>query len=310
MSSVLLDCPESISQTKYKGSYSWPQTSPAATVEVSCGKNPLQSAWRKCAINIDLEQSFWGKPNMTECKLLEELPSNILDLHNVIITEENAQDVVQHILYLLPDATLDMEELEVIGNKISDIVKFLDLSMTLAEAILTILDYILLQEMEDQNIRKITNRILKTTEEIGYKLAHTERNTSVITTSFALLVMRPDPSVFEGVAFGVTSYDQGRDIKISVQENPFENALASVRLPKSLKTFLGDNQADPETYSKIQFNFFGTTSLFVDDSLQKERLNTYVVSASVENSLIQNLNEPVNVTLQHINKNTVGYVLK
>lgn len=47
-----------------------------------------------------------------------------------------------------------------------------------------------------------------------------------------------------------------------------------------------------------------------DDSLQKERLNTYVVSASVENSLIQNLNEPVNVTLQHINKNTVGYVLK
>ena len=42
----------------------------------------------------------------------------------------------------------------------------------------------------------------------------------------------------------------------------------------------------------------------MDDSLQKERLNTYVVSASVENSLIQNLNEPVNVTLQHINKNT------
>lgn len=52
-------------------------------------------------------------------------------------------------------------------------------------------------------------------------------------------------------------------LQISVQENPFENALASVRLPESLKTFLGDNQADPEMYSKIQFNFFGTTSLFV-----------------------------------------------
>jgi len=44
------------------------------------------------AINIDLEQSFWGKPNMTECKLLEELPSNILDLHNVIITEGKPPD--------------------------------------------------------------------------------------------------------------------------------------------------------------------------------------------------------------------------
>lgn len=51
-----------------------------------------------------------------------------------------------------------MEELEVIGNKISDIVKFVDLSVTLAEDILTILDYILLQEMEDQNIRIMANR--------------------------------------------------------------------------------------------------------------------------------------------------------
>ncbi|OXB79475.1 UNVERIFIED_CONTAM: hypothetical protein H355_008370 [Colinus virginianus] len=325
LSSVLIDCPESVSQTKYKGSYSWPQTSPAGTAEVSCKKNPHQSARRSCAINTDLEQSFWSQPNVTECKLLEELPSNILDLHDVDITEaihldvkphespvllfffslfpENAQDVIQHILYLLPDATLDMEELQVIGNKISDVVKFVDLSVTLVEAILTLLDYILLQEIEDQNIRQMTNSILKTTEEIGYKLSHTERNTSVVTKSFALLVMRPDPSVFEGVAFGVTSFDRRGDIKISVQESPFENALASVRLPKSLKTFLGDNHADPDMYSKIQFNFFGTTSLFVDDSLQKESLNTYVVSASVENSLIQNLNEPVNVTLQHINKN-------
>lgn len=45
-----------------------------------------------------------------------------------------------------------------------------------------------------------------------------------------------------------------------------------------------------------------------DDSLQKERLNTYVVSASIENSLIQNLIEPVNITLQHIDQNTVGYI--
>uniref|UniRef100_A0A8C3C991 Uncharacterized protein n=1 Tax=Cairina moschata TaxID=8855 RepID=A0A8C3C991_CAIMO len=116
--------------------------------------------------------------------------------------------------------------------------------------------------------------------------------------------MRPDPSVFEGLAFGITSYDQGVDLKIDVQENSFKKALASVFLPKSLKTFLGDEYSDPEKHPKIQFNFFGTTSLFVDDSLQKERLNTYVVSASIENSLIQNLIEPVNITLQHIDQNT------
>ncbi|KAM6251920.1 adhesion G-protein coupled receptor G4-like [Spheniscus humboldti] len=303
---ALMDCPESFSHTTYKGNYSWPPTSPATKAEVSCKKNPLQSARRSCAINIELEQAFWKKPNMTECKLLEELPNSILDLHDIRITEENAQDVVQHILYLLPDATLHMEELEIIASKISDIVRLADTSMTLAETILSILNYILLQEIEDQNIRKMTNSILKTIEEIGYKVTYTGRNTSVIITSLALLVMRPDPSVFGGLAFGVTSYDRGVDLKINVQEYPFKKALASVFFPKSLKKFLGIEHSDPDKRSKIQFKFFGTTSLFADDSL-KERLNTYVVSASIENASIQNLNEPVTITLQHIDQNTIPH---
>lgn len=41
-----MDCPESFSHTTYKGNYSWPLTSPATKVEVSCRKNPLQSARR------------------------------------------------------------------------------------------------------------------------------------------------------------------------------------------------------------------------------------------------------------------------
>ncbi|KAK2528849.1 Adgrg4, partial [Columba guinea] len=296
---ALMDCPESFSHTTYKGNYSWPLTSPATKVEVSCRKNPLQSARRSCAINIELEQAFWKKPNFTECELLEELPNNILDLHDIMIIEENGQDVVQHILYLLPDATLHMEELEIIASKLADIVKLPDMSMTLAETILYILNYILLQEIEDQNIRKITNSILKATEEIGYKVTYTERNTSVVTTSLALLVMRPDPSMFEGLAFGVTSYHRGMDLKVDVQEKPFKKALASVFLPKSLKKFLGIEHSHPDKHPKIQFKFFGTTSLFADDSLTKERLNSYVVSASIENASVQNLNEPVTITLQH-----------
>ncbi|KFV70197.1 putative G-protein coupled receptor 112, partial [Dryobates pubescens] len=38
------------------------------------------------------------------------------------------------------------------------------------------------------------------------------------------------------------------------------------------------------------------------ESLTKERLNTYVVSASIENASVQNLNEPVTITLQHIDQ--------
>lgn len=51
-----------------------------------------------------------------------------------------------------------MEELEIIASKISDIVRLADISVTLAETIFSILNYILLQEIEDENIRKLTNR--------------------------------------------------------------------------------------------------------------------------------------------------------
>lgn len=51
-----------------------------------------------------------------------------------------------------------MEELKIIASKISDIVEFADVSVTLAETVLSILDYIVLQEIEDENFRKITNR--------------------------------------------------------------------------------------------------------------------------------------------------------
>ncbi|RMB97845.1 hypothetical protein DUI87_25702 [Hirundo rustica rustica] len=305
---ALVDCPEIFSLMRYKGKYSWPVRSRASKTEVSCRKNPLQSAQRSCEITIELEQVFWKKPNMTKCKLPEKLPNNILDLQDIKLTEENAQDVAQHILYLLPDATLHVKEVEIIASKISDIVEFAVVSVTLAETVLSILDYILLQEIEDKNFKKITNSILKMTEEVGYKVTYTERNMSVITTSLALLVLRPNPSLFGGLAFGITSYNRGVDLKISVQENPFKKALASVFLPKSLKSFLGIKYSDPDKHSKIQFKFFGTTSLFLDDSLTMERLNTYVVSASIENASIQNLNEPVTVTLHHIDQNRVGRI--
>lgn len=51
-----------------------------------------------------------------------------------------------------------MEELKIIASKISDTVSLADMSVPLAENILSILNYILLQKKEDQDIRKMTNR--------------------------------------------------------------------------------------------------------------------------------------------------------
>ncbi|XP_039342952.1 adhesion G-protein coupled receptor G4 isoform X2 [Mauremys reevesii] len=297
-------CPEECRLT-YKGKYLWTQTNPASTTELRCEKNSKHSATRSW-INIKSGKAYWGRPNMTQCKLLEEkLPNNIVGLKNITITEENAEDVAEHLLNLMKNFTkLDEVETEVIVNKLSAISKCDEISETLAEIILIILNSVLLNEMNTQDLQTATNRVLRTTEEIGFKMPYTGRNKSVILAVLALAVIRPDPSGFQGAAFGVTSYKKGIDLTIDIREKPFKKACAAVFLPRLLRNYLGSHSSAPGHYSKIQFIFFGTTSFFVDDSWRNEKLNTYVVSASIENVSIHNLSEPVNIILQHIEPNT------
>nr|XP_008177224.1 adhesion G-protein coupled receptor G4 [Chrysemys picta bellii] len=295
-------CPEEWST--YKGKYLWTQTNPASKTELRCVKNSKQSATRSCMINIKSEKAYWGRPNMRQCKLLEELPNNIVGLKNVTITEENAEDIAEHLLNLMINFTkLDKVETEVIVNKVSAISKCDDISRPLAETTLKILNSILLKEMNTQGLQTETNRILRTTEEIGFKMPYTGRNESIVLAVLALAVIRPDPRGFQGTAFGVTSYKEGIDPTIDIREEPFKKACAAVFLPRSLRNYLGSQSLDPEHHSKIQFNFFGITSFFVDNSLGDKRLNTYVVSASIENVSIHHLSEPVNIILQHIKPN-------
>nr|XP_032629106.1 adhesion G-protein coupled receptor G4 [Chelonoidis abingdonii] len=296
-------CPEEWST--YKGKYLWAQTNPASTTELRCVKNSKHSATRSCRINIKSGKAYWGRPNMTQCKLLEELPNNIVGLKNFTITEENAEDVAEHLLNLMRNFTkLDEVETEVIVNKVSAISKCDEISKPLAVTTLKILNSVLLKEIDTQGLQTATNRILRTTEEIGFKMPYTGRNETVVLAVLALAVIRPDPSGFQGAAFGVTSYKKGVDPTIDIREKPFKKACAAVFLPRSLRNYLGSQSLDPEHHSKIQFNFFGTTSFFVDASWRNEKLNTYVVSASIENVSIHNLSERVNIILQNIEPNT------
>ncbi|XP_034637634.1 adhesion G-protein coupled receptor G4-like [Trachemys scripta elegans] len=149
-------CPEEWST--YKGKYLWTQTNPASKTELRCVKNSKQSATRSCMINIKSEKAYWGRPNMRQCKLLEELPNNIVGLTNVTITEENAEDIAEHLLNLMINFTkLDKVETEVIVNKVSAISKCDDISRPLAETTLKILNSILLKEMNTQGLQTETN---------------------------------------------------------------------------------------------------------------------------------------------------------
>ncbi|XP_025047637.1 adhesion G-protein coupled receptor G4 [Alligator sinensis] len=298
------NCPGNPTHSEYKGTYLWPLTTAFDKTELNCTKNPQQLAKRHCMINIERGKALWKRPDLSVCKLLKDLPNNILDLQYITITEENAQDVAEHILNLIVNLTqLEAEEMKIIVDTTSDIANCSEISMTLAKTTLGILNMVLLKQNNTHSLHKVTNRVLRTIEQIGYRMTYPGRNASIIMAALALVVIHPDPSSFQGLAFGVTSYKEDLNPKIDIQETPFQKALASVFLPRLMREYLGIHSFDPEDHPKIQFTFFGTTSLFMGGSSGNETLNTYVVSASIENVSIQNLKEPVNIILEHINPN-------
>nr|XP_044619151.1 adhesion G-protein coupled receptor G4 [Equus asinus] len=89
----------------------------------------------------------------------------------------------------------------------------------------------------------------------------------------------------------------GFSLLIYLGEVPLGRVLASIYLPKSLR-----EKISLSNLQTILFNFFGQTSLFKIKNVTKS-LTTYVVSASLSDTSIQNLPDPVVITLQHIEGN-------
>ncbi|XP_061454867.1 adhesion G-protein coupled receptor G4 isoform X2 [Rhineura floridana] len=293
-------CPQRETQSLYKGTYRWPETIPADVAKLPCNRSIEKFASRECLINIEKGNSYWRRQNLTACPLLQDLPFNIIALENVNITEENAEDVVDRILFLLNASKLSKEEMKVLVTKLTDIANCEEISQRLATKMLQIIDIFMTWGTDIQDLQPEVNSILELLDQISFKMSFSGKNESIILPRLALALMRPDPLNFQGIAFGVTSYNSNMTPEIDIRSTPFKTALASIFLPELLSDYLGEQSFNPEDHTTIQFTFFGFTSLFQDSSVKNEDLITYVVGASVENVSVQNLDKPVNIILQHI----------
>uniref|UniRef100_I3N0P2 Adhesion G-protein coupled receptor G4 n=1 Tax=Ictidomys tridecemlineatus TaxID=43179 RepID=I3N0P2_ICTTR len=284
--------------TKYKGTYKWLLTYPTETAQTRCIKNEDGNATRICSISIQTGKSQWEKPRFKQCRLLQGLPEKIVDLANITISDENADDVAEHILNLINESPpLDEEETKIIVYKVAEISKCDEISMNLTQIILQIINAVLeKQNNSTSNLHQVSNEILRIIERAGHKMEFSGRTANLTVTRLALAVLRVDHT-FKGMAFGIRSYEEGADPQIYLGNAPLERVLASIYLPKSLREKIPLNNLQT-----ILFSFFGQTSLFKIKNVMK-KLTTYVMSASISDMSIQNLADPVLITLQHIEGN-------
>uniref|UniRef100_M3XS52 Adhesion G-protein coupled receptor G4 n=1 Tax=Mustela putorius furo TaxID=9669 RepID=M3XS52_MUSPF len=284
--------------SKYKGTYKWLLTNPTETAQIRCIKNRHGSATRICSISIHTGKSQWEKPKLKQCKLLQGLPDKIVDLANITISDENADDVAEHVLNLINESPpLDEEETKIIVSKVSDISQCDEISMNLTQIILQIINAVLeKQNNSASDLHEVRNEILRIIERVGHKMEFSGRTANLTVARLALAILRVD-HMFEGMAFAIRSYEEGTDPEIYLGEVPLGRILASIYLPKSLR-----ERIPVSNLQTILFNFFGQTSLFKTGSVTKA-LSTFVVSASVSDTSLENLAEPVVITLQHVEGN-------
>lgn len=117
--------------------------------------------------------------------------------------------------------------------------------------------------------------------------------------SLALQLINPDTSQFHGLTFEVSSLLNDSTPEILYDKNftahPDTGTVAFISLPHAIESFFPNNGARP----RVQFHFYGTENFF-EDPTAVMKLNSYVVSASVTNATVSDLEIPVMVTLRHL----------
>uniref|UniRef100_G3U9Q7 Adhesion G protein-coupled receptor G4 n=1 Tax=Loxodonta africana TaxID=9785 RepID=G3U9Q7_LOXAF len=243
-------CKADETASKFKGTYKWLLTNPTETAQTRCIKNEDGNATRICSISINTGKSQWEQPKYKQCKLLQELPNKIVDLANITINDENADDVAGHILNLIHESPhLDKEETKIVVSKVSDISQCDGISVNLTQIILQIIDAVLGKQNDSaSDVHEVSNEILRIIDRAGHKMEFFGNTANLTVARLALAVLRVDHR-FEGMVFSIRSFEEGIDPEIK--------------------------------------NF-------------TKALTTYVVSASISDMSIQNLADPVVITLHHI----------
>ncbi|KAK7800446.1 hypothetical protein U0070_009036, partial [Myodes glareolus] len=202
-------CETDETPSKYKGTYKWPLTDPTETAQVRCIKNENGNATRICSISIQTGKCQWEKAKFKQCKLLQELPDKIVDLANITINDENADEVAEHILNLVNKSTaLDEEETKIIVSKVTDISNCDDISANLTQMILQIISTVMEKQSDSaSNLPPVSNKILRIIERAGHKMEFVGRTANLTVARLALAVLRVD-HMFEGMAFSIRASEE------------------------------------------------------------------------------------------------------
>ncbi|KTG31771.1 hypothetical protein cypCar_00016465, partial [Cyprinus carpio] len=231
-----------------------------------------QSEYSMGKLNGATDRAVWDHPDMSKC-----IPtvSDFDGLENITVTADNSADIVDMIEDLLKEQSdLNDAQMDIVLEKLSQVTEVGTLT---------------------------TDLILSITDLMGDRTVFEGDAHNMTAPSLALQLINPDTSQFHGLTFEVSSLLNDSTPEIFYDKNftvhPDTGTVAFISLPHAIESFFPNNGARP----RVQFQFYGKENFF-EDATANMKLNSYVVSASVTNATVSNLEIPVMVTLRHLQK--------
>ncbi|MEE6468682.1 hypothetical protein FKM82_008350 [Ascaphus truei] len=140
----------------------------------------------------------------------------------------------------------------------------------------------------------VSKRLIMIVDNLGLKVTFPTESINMTSDNWALAVSKVNASFFKKTSFDV---ETSSGLQVSVGSQAPLKSDGSIVLPASLLN--GVPPDNKQLASRVQFNFFEKTSLFKDSSLNTSTtLASKVISSSVSNFTITNLEENVIVTLR------------
>ncbi|XP_068126081.1 adhesion G-protein coupled receptor G2 isoform X2 [Hyperolius riggenbachi] len=206
-------------------------------------------------------------------------------------TQSSAADEINNLSNLLARSDLNSSVIDMIVLKIEGFLAG-DVDEKVAAALVGVMNSFL--NVSQTLLAPVAPRLIKVVDKIGLKLTFPGQSISLTAQSLALAVSKANASSFTGTTFGVMA---SSELQVSLGSQTSGNSDGSVVVPASVLNDLPAGEKD--IASRLQFNYFAKTSLFMDPSLTKNQsLVSKVISSSVANLTVTNLKENITVTLK------------
>ncbi|KPP70466.1 hypothetical protein Z043_110704 [Scleropages formosus] len=189
---------------------------------------------------------------------------------------------------------LNSSEVEMLVSKLQQLLSGPNVSLAVGNTTIAIVSNLL--NASASVLAASSTRLIEVVDTVGLKLVLTNGIQTIQSPSLALAVKKMNGTNFQQTSFTILDPN---NIQVSGEAKLGRSVLpqASITLPASLTSNL--TPEEQLQASRVQFNFYQKSTLFVDPSLGNRTLNSGILGSSVSNLTISGLKDNVVFTLRN-----------